>query len=63
MVQIMFLALAVPVYMTSKPLNTHEIRPGSPNFIENPGNVRVISTIILLEWSFGKTDIDRNLLL
>ena len=46
MVQIMFRLLAVPVYMTSKPLNIHVIRPGFPNFIENTSNVSVISTIV-----------------
>ena len=46
MVQIMFRLLAVPVYMSPKPLNTHEIIPGSPNFIENPCKISTISTIL-----------------
>ena len=46
MVQIMFRLLAVPIYMKSKPLNTYEISPGSPNFIENPSHLIMISTII-----------------
>ena len=42
----MFLALDTPLNMTYKPPDTYELPGGSTNFIENPSNVSVISTIV-----------------